>query len=121
MKLLTKEIRRQLPKRQNVKKAGDYIAYAKFFLVCGGWTWYACEFDGEDIFYGFVIGLFPEFGTFSLKELKSLHFTFKSAGDNRLVPVLTESQDDAPAVERDRFFKPIALKDIPEVAKHLRL
>lgn len=119
--LLTKEIRKRLPKRQNVKNAGDYIAYARFFLVCGQWTWYACEFDGEDIFFGFVIGIEPEFGPFSLRELKSLHFTFKSAGENVLVPVMTDNPKSAPAVERDRFFKPTALKNIPEVAEHLYL
>lgn len=121
MKLLTKEIRKQLLKQQDAKSLGDYIAYAKFFLACGSWTWYACEFDENDTFYGFVIGTEPEYGSFSLKELESLHFTFKSAGNNKLVPVLTKSKDHSPAVERDRFFIPTALKDIPEVAKHLWL
>ena len=35
-------------------------------------TWYAREFDGEDIFFGLVIGLEIELGYFSLSELKSV-------------------------------------------------
>ena len=35
-------------------------------------TWYASEFDGEDIFFGLVIGLEIELGYFSLSELKSV-------------------------------------------------
>jgi hypothetical protein len=33
------------------------------------WTWYGIEFDGEDIFFGYVVGHVAELGYFSLKEL----------------------------------------------------
>lgn len=121
MEFLTKEIRKQLPKHQKAKSLGDYIAYAKFFLVGGDWKWYACEFDGEDTLFGFVIGDFPEYGPFSIQELTSLRFTLKSTSNGATVVVLTENPNNAPAVKRDSFFIPTALKDIPEVAEHLYL
>ena len=121
MKLLTKQLRRQLPKQQNVERIGDYIAYARFFMVCGNWTWYACEFDGEDIFDGFVIGPCPEFGPFSLQELESLRYTFKWANGNTMQVEFVDNKNAPAAVERDLMFKPAKLRDIPEVAAHLHL
>ena len=58
----------------------------------GSWTWYASEFDGEDIFFGLVIGFVAEFGYFSLSELKSVR------GPLGL------------PVERDLHFKPQSLR-----------
>ncbi|GAH87664.1 unnamed protein product [marine sediment metagenome] len=45
---------------------------AKFFTPDGSWTWYAVEFDGEDLFFGLVDGFEKEWGYFSLKELQSI-------------------------------------------------
>lgn len=45
-------------------------AVVKFFTPDALWTWYASEFDGEDIFFGLVIGFEAEFGYFSLSELE---------------------------------------------------
>jgi hypothetical protein len=39
-------------------------------------TWYATEFDGEDLFFGLVDGLEKEFGYFSLSELESVDGPF---------------------------------------------
>jgi hypothetical protein len=50
----------------------DALAQVKFFISDAQWTWYASEFDGEDIFFGLVIGLEIELGYFSLSELKSV-------------------------------------------------
>ena len=47
-------------------------ALVKFFTPDSSWTWYASEFNGDDIFFGFVIGFEPEFGYFSLSELESV-------------------------------------------------
>ena len=47
----------------------DPQVICKFFLPGFAWTWYAIEFDGEDMFYGFVDGDFPELGYFRLSEL----------------------------------------------------
>jgi len=50
----------------------DPIVYARFFCPWNHWTWFAYEFDGEDIFFGFVKGDFDEHGTFSLSEMESV-------------------------------------------------
>ena len=50
----------------------DALAQVKFFTPDAQWTWYASEFNGDDIFFGLVIGLEIEFGYFSLSELKSV-------------------------------------------------
>ena len=42
----------------------------RFFTPDSNWTWYASEFDGEDIFFGLVSGFEVELGYFSLKELQ---------------------------------------------------
>ena len=73
MELLPKDIRENLPElRANEELGLAAQALVKFFTPAGGWTWYATEFDGEDIFFGFVIGFEPEFGYFSLSELESV-------------------------------------------------
>ncbi len=73
MKLLTKSIRKKLPSLGSQEEVGlDAAAVVKFFTPAGSWTWYASEFDGEDIFFGLVIGFEVEFGYFSLSELQSV-------------------------------------------------
>ena len=44
----------------------------KFFQPWGSWTWYAMEFDGDDIFFGLVDGFEEELGYFSLAEMRSV-------------------------------------------------
>ena len=72
MKLLTQEIRKQLPPIGAQDQSKDPTVYVKFFCPWNHWTWFAYEFDGEDIFFGYVKGDFDEFGTFSLSELESV-------------------------------------------------
>jgi len=93
MQLLTKTLHRQRPPLYTQEGKGlDAIAYVKFFTPDAHWTWYATEFDGEDTFFGFVSGDFPELGYFSLKELSQVR--------GRLgLPV-----------ERDRYFRPTPLR-----------
>jgi len=100
MKLLTKEIRKMLPTlgSQSNCEFGNSIAYVKFFTPWSYWTWYAMEFDGEDIFYGYVRGVECEFGTFSLSELKSINGLFGLK------------------VERDKYFKPTKISEL--IKKH---
>jgi hypothetical protein len=99
MKLLTKEIRRRLPPLyENEERGLDGLAIVKFFTPDSSWTWYASEFDGEDLFFGLAVGFEPELGYFRLSELKSVR------GKLGL------------PVERDRFFKPTALGEL--LAKH---
>ena len=96
MQLLTKEILKRLPPlglNENTPLE-EMMAQVKFFTPDSGWTWYAVEFDGEDIFWGWVQGIEEEFGTFSLSELQSVR------GKLGL------------PVERDKFFEPTPLKEL---------
>jgi len=95
MKLLTKEIRRALPPLGSQDGQGlDAIARVKFFTPDGGWTWYATEFDGEDTFFGLVVGFEAELGYFQLSELEQVRGRLE-------LPI-----------ERDRSFKPTALREL---------
>jgi len=95
MKLLTQALLRQLPKLYaQDTKGDDAIAYCKFFTPDAHWTWYATEFDGDDTFFGYVVGDFPELGYFSLSELKQIRGCLG-------LPV-----------ERDRFFRPTPLREL---------
>lgn len=92
MQLLTKELRRSLPPLRAAESPHVIaMAQAKFFTPDSSWTWYASEFDGEDIFYGLVDGHDLEFGYFSLRELHGVR------GHLGL------------PIERDRFFTPVPL------------
>lgn len=70
--------RRQMPLTKANRKAlprlgeGDGTAHVKFFAPWSNWTWYATEFDGEDLFFGLVEGHETEAGYFSLFELMSV-------------------------------------------------
>ena len=95
MKLLTQEIRKVIPQLYSQDGKGDKaIAYAKFFTPWSSWTWYATEFDGEDIFFGLVVGLEIELGYFSLKELSEV------AGPCGM------------KIERDLYFTPKSLSEL---------
>lgn len=72
MQLLTQEIRKALPAIGSQDQEEDPMVYVKFFCPWSHWTWFAYEYDGEDIFFGFVKGDFDEYGTFSLSELESI-------------------------------------------------
>jgi len=76
MKLLTKEIRRKLPALYTTesKQPEDVTVVVKFSDPMGGWTWYATEFDGNDIFFGYVDGHEGELGYFSLSEFEGVKF-----------------------------------------------
>jgi hypothetical protein len=101
MKLLTKKITKQLPPLYSQDgKNGKTIAYVKFFTPDSNWSFYGCEYDGEDTFFGLVDGHEKELGYFSLNELKTIR---GSLG----LPV-----------ERDLWFKPKTLEEIaPELFK----
>ena len=95
--LLTKQLRRRLPKLYSQEEKGLHaLALNKFFTPDAHWTWYASEFDGRDVFFGFVDGDFPELGYFSLSELR-----------------LVRGRLGLP-VERDRYFKPTPLRELAD-------
>lgn len=71
--LFDQESREKLPPLYSGEEQGlDALAQVKFFTPDAQWTWYASEFNGDDIFFGLVIGFEIEFGYFSLRELKAI-------------------------------------------------
>lgn len=95
MKLLTKEIRDRLPPIGTTDgQFGDAVVQVKFFCPWSNWTWYATEFDGEDLFFGLVVGFETELGYFSLSELRSVHGPWELG------------------IERDRHFRPRPLREV---------
>jgi hypothetical protein len=65
-------------------------------------TWYASEFDGEDLFFGLVSGFEVELGYFSLKELKEVK------GPMGL------------PIERDLYYEPKSQKELLELHRKQR-
>ena len=66
--LLDQKSREKLPTLYSGEEKGlESQAQVQFFTPDSNWTWYASEFDGEDIFFGLVSGFEVEVGYFSLK------------------------------------------------------
>lgn len=97
MQLLTKEIIKQLPPLYSQESEKNPMVVCKFFYPDFHWTWYAIEFDGKDLFYGYVIGDYPELGYFTLSELMA------NRGKLGL------------PIEKDSFFKPCRLSKVMEL------
>jgi hypothetical protein len=71
----TKEQLAKLPKLYETEKVPlkDKPIYLHFFI--GGCDWFICEYDGEDLFFGYaIIGnpIFAEWGYTSFGELKQI-------------------------------------------------
>lgn len=94
MKLLTKELLRVIPKLRETENDPDPMIQAKFFYPAFHWSWYVIEFDGKDLFFGFVDGDFAELGYFTLSELQE-----------------TQDRFGLP-IERDMFFHACRLSDL---------
>ena len=94
MELLPEEIKQTLPPLYATEHEADPIVHVKFFTPWTSWTWYATEFDGEHIFFGWVEGLDSELGYFSLSELESVR------GPGGLT------------IERDLYFMPCQLSAV---------
>ena len=95
--LLGLEGRERLPELYSGEEKGlDALAQVKFFTPDSNWTWYASEFDGEDIFFGLVAGFEVELGYFSLSELQSVRGPWG-------LPI-----------ERDLHFEPKTLRELQE-------
>src|SRR3989304_456422 len=96
--LLPQEIRERLPGLYSTEPEGmDAAAQVKFFTPDSNWTWYATEFDGEDLFFGLVVGFETELGYFSLSELESVN------GPLGL------------PIERDLHFRPTSLNELMRI------
>lgn len=97
LQLMTQAIREQLPELGANEEAGlDALARVKYFTPDAGWTWYASEFDGEDLLFGLVIGFEIELGYFSLRELQEARGPL-----------------DLP-IERDLYYEPKSLRELQE-------
>ena len=94
MKLMTADLRTQLPQLYSQEEVDDTKAIAKYFTPDANWTWYATEFDGKDTFFGLVDGLEKELGYFSLAELESVKGPFGLG------------------VERDLWFEPTPVSEL---------
>ena len=94
MRLMTKELAKQIPAIYTQEKVKDPLVYAKFFTPWSNWTWYVTEYDGIDTFFGLVIGFEKEFGYFSLSELESARGTFGMC------------------IQREQTFKPRPLSEV---------
>jgi len=98
--LLDEASREKLPPLYSGEEKGlEALAQVKFFTPDSNWTWYASEFDGEDMFFGLVSGMEVELGYFSLKELQEVR------GPLGL------------QIERDLHFEPKMLKELIEYHK----
>jgi hypothetical protein len=91
MKLLTEELRAQLPPLYSQEKNKDPTVHVKFFCPWNNWTWFATEGeqDEDDFrFFGYVCGHEEEWGYFVLSEMEEIR------GPGGLT------------IERDLYFKP---------------
>jgi len=98
MKLITKEIEKQIPAlySQDGKEMADVICYAKLFDPYGQSFWFLTEYDpNEKLAFGWAcLGGDTdnaEFGYVSIAELEEIRFMGK------------------PRIERDKYFKPCPL------------
>lgn len=93
--LMTDELAEQFPPLYANEDIGmDAMVVAKYYTPDSNWTWYATEFDGEDIFFGMVSGFEVELGNFALSELQQVR------GPKGL------------PIERDLHFEPKTLREI---------
>lgn len=97
MKLLTKELIAKIPKIYETEhlEPEEKMIFVKLFTPWTTWAWYIIEFDGVDQCFGLVKGHNAEFGYFSLAEVASI------TGPAGL------------RVERDRYFTPTEVGDMP--------
>lgn len=100
MKLLTRKIRKRLPKLYGTENVplGEKFVHAKLFTPDSSWSWFILEGqeqeDGDFLMFAWVIGLERELGYVSLRELENVR------GPLGL------------PVERDLFFKPRLLREV---------
>jgi len=91
---LTKELLSKIPKLYESEMDPDPMVVCKFFYPSFHWTWYVIEFDGNDLFFGFVDGDFPEMGYFTFREMLQTRGAWGSP------------------LERDRHFKPCRMSEL---------
>ena len=99
IELLTNELRETLPPLYSQEHEEDPLVICKFFTPDSNWTFYTLEFDGEDLFFGWVVGFEKELGYFRLSELAEARGPFG-------LPI-----------ERDLHFSPRRLSEVMKLHK----
>lgn len=97
MELLSDDVRKRLPPLYSQEQVEDPLVQVKFFYPDFSWTWYGIEFDGEDTFFGYVVGFEAELGYFSLSEL------MENRGKLGM------------SIERDLYFTPKPLSEVKKL------
>jgi hypothetical protein len=97
MDLLPSKIRDKLPEIYSTQYGKDPTVWCKYFLPMTNWTWYVTEFDGEDLFFGYVVGDYCELGYFRLSELTDIEGVYGLG------------------VERHLYFDPQPLSEIKKI------
>jgi hypothetical protein len=75
MKLLTDELRAKLPPLDSAEWEYQPIALARFYTPDADWVWFptaGSPIDGDFEFFGYVEGMYPEWGYFRLSELENI-------------------------------------------------
>ena len=92
---LTAEEKARLPALGTTENDENPLAQIKYFDPSGSWTWYGIEYDAaEERFFGYVVGIEPELGYFTLAELREIRGAMGLG------------------VERDRHFRPTPLSEL---------
>ena len=79
MKLLTKEMKENLPALGSTAEESNPLCVAHFSNPCGAGDWYVIEggeVNGQYIFYGIANIFAPDFGEFLLSELENVKLPF---------------------------------------------
>ena len=74
MQMITEQNKKYMGKRDDDAKAKAKVIH--YFLPGTGWSWYVTEGEeesnGDWLFFGFVVGIEREWGSFRLSELTSV-------------------------------------------------
>ena len=104
--LMTNEILERVPElyaQEDVPLADKEVHAAYIIPFKSNWTWYMTEYDKENrLAFGLVLGVEPEWGYFSLEELKELNAqrliledfpkTFRELKNTELVRQMSEQE-----------------------------
>lgn len=102
MRILSRLDLNNIPALNAQSNLDDPIVYARFYDPFGSWEWFALEYDGEGLFFGLVNGFELELGFFSLEELDAVTLIQR------------------PRIERDFWFRPIAVSELTKRIKEKR-
>jgi hypothetical protein len=92
--LVTQDMIQTIPGLNSTENIIDPLVVCKFFMPATQWTWYVLEYDGDNRFFGYVIGDFYELGYFTLSELEEVEGPYGLK------------------VEHDLYFDPIPLSQV---------